>query len=379
MRADRLVDLVGRKARVLAIMNALDGLPRAKREALEVRSATDFAEIGLQIRELDLRRYFNSPSALVDDLREADLVWASGGNAFTLMMAMTQSGFREVIADLLSRDAVAYGGYSAGAVVAGPTLRGIDLVDSADPVDAAPPGYGKRIQWDGLGLVDYAIAPHFRSGHWESEAIDAVVRYFVEHDIPHRVLRDGEVILVSGDSETVLPLLGLGRHEVRVCPSAPTWRIQFLEWRSRIHRSTGVPVDRIEHVGSTSVPDLAAKPILDIDVGITDSEDIEDVAVSLVRSGFIDRGHERGGPGRLLVYESTPEVRTVHLHVMPYRSKSWRRDLAFREALRSDAALRDRYAGMKRELAERFSRDRRSYRESKKEFITNALDRSMGE
>lgn len=191
---------------MLAILNALDALPRTKRDALSARLRADFEGIGLEMEELDLREYFSARETLGRRLREGDLVWANGGNSFTLLMAMTESGFRDTLADLLERDVVAYGGYSAGAVVAGSTLRGFELVDSADLAVSAPTGYEPEVQWDGLGLVDYSIVPHYRSDHWESEAIESVVRFLDDRQMPHRTLRDGEAILVDGESELLLTI-----------------------------------------------------------------------------------------------------------------------------------------------------------------------------
>jgi len=74
-------------------------------------------------------------------------------------------------------------------------LRGIHLVDDADAVDPTP--------WSGLGLVEFSIAPHYRSDHSESEAIDRVVAYFEEHALPYRALGDGHALVVE-DSVTRL-------------------------------------------------------------------------------------------------------------------------------------------------------------------------------
>lgn len=203
----RLADLIGaRNPRVLAIMNALDALAPLERQSLYRRLVDDFAPLGAEVRELDLRKYFSRPEIIGAALAKCDLVWAGGGNAFTLLAAMKQSGFARALKGLLAEDRLAYGGHSAGAIVATPSLRGIDLVDSPDPVIALPSGYAREIHWDAMGLVPYSIAPHFRSAHRESDAVEAVVQYFEEHAIPYRALRDGEAILVDGDEEIVLPL-----------------------------------------------------------------------------------------------------------------------------------------------------------------------------
>ena len=192
--------------RVLACMNALDAKPAEQRQALFQRLVDEFAVLGAGVRELDLRRYFSAPETLGDDLADCDIVWASGGNAFTLLAAMRQSRFPDALAPLLRADRIVFGGHSAGAVVATPTLRGIELVDSADPADAIPPGYAPEIYWDGMALVGYSIAPHYQSDHPESPAIDAVVRYFEDHCMPYRALRDGEAVLVDGDHDMLLTL-----------------------------------------------------------------------------------------------------------------------------------------------------------------------------
>lgn len=203
----RLIALTGtRRPRVLATMNALDRLPAPRRQELYQQLVDDFSLLGAEVRELDLRDYFSSPDALAQDLADCDLVWANGGNAFTLLTAMKQSGFVSALKTLLDDNRIVYGGHSAGAIVATPTLRGIELVDSADPADAIPPGYAPEIHWDGMALVDYSIAPHFQSDHWESAAIDGVVKYFEEHGMPYRALRDGEAIIIDGDDETHLAL-----------------------------------------------------------------------------------------------------------------------------------------------------------------------------
>lgn len=86
-----------------------------------------------------------------------------------------------------------YGGWSAGAVVAGPTLRGIEIMD--DPYIVAE-SYQIEPVWDGLGLVDFSIVPHFESDHPEAEAAARAHEHMTATGIPHRTMRDGEVIIV---------------------------------------------------------------------------------------------------------------------------------------------------------------------------------------
>jgi len=97
-----------------------------------------------------------------------------------------------VIVDMLDNDEIVYGGFSAGAVVATPSLEGIHLMD--DP-DEAPAGYDRETIWDGLGLIDHAVVPHYRSPHPESAAAERAVRHLCGRGLRYRALRDGEVIV----------------------------------------------------------------------------------------------------------------------------------------------------------------------------------------
>jgi GrpB-like predicted nucleotidyltransferase (UPF0157 family) len=158
---------------------------------------------------------------------------------------------------------------------------------------------------------------------------------------------------------------------VHLAEHDPAWSDQFKRAAALIIAATDIAEERVQHVGSTSVPDLVAKPILDINVGILPSDDIEVVVARLVDLGYIDRGEGDGGIGRLLVWESAPDVRTTHLHLQPFDSKWWRGDLTFRNALRADPELRRRYGRLKSSLAHQFSDDRRAYRHAKNEFFRN--------
>lgn len=132
-------------------------------------------------------------------------------------------------------------------------------------------------------------------------------------------------------------------------------------------------VGAIEHVGSTAVPGLAAKPITDI--------------MAPVASLAASRGAIEAVKGAAYCYfpyradvmhwfcKPNDEVRTHHLHIVPYGSPLWRERLAFRDALRADATLAVRYASLKRELADRFAGDREAYTDAKSDFIREALAR----
>lgn len=194
-RAGSLLALLGSGKRAAIVSNALDNISSTARSIYrdEVYDPhMELASLGLVTEELDLRRYFGEAEALREKLGEFDLVWVMGGNAFVLRRAMKQSGFDDVITGMLERDEIVYGGFSAGAVVATPTLRGIELMD--DPAEV-PAGYDPEVVWDGLGLIDHSIVPHFRSPHPESAAAERAVRHMMSRGMRYRALHDGEVIV----------------------------------------------------------------------------------------------------------------------------------------------------------------------------------------
>jgi dipeptidase E len=193
-RGGSLLALLGSGKRAAVIENAQDHLTAAARDSRrrELDDGCELAALGIATEQVDLRDYFGQPARLAAQLARFDLVWVTGGNAFVLRRAMQRSGFDTLIVDLLDRDEIAYGGSSAGAVVAGPSLAGIDCIDDPHQV---PPGYDPAPLWEGLGLIDFTIVPHYRSPHPESAAAERATRQLSARGLRYRALRDGEVVV----------------------------------------------------------------------------------------------------------------------------------------------------------------------------------------
>ena len=143
----------------------------------------------------------------------------------------------------------------------------------------------------------------------------------------------------------------------------PAWPERFERERERILAALGDAVLRIEHVGSTSVPGLAAKPIVDIDVAVADPEHEAAFVPALERAGYVLRVRE---PGHRLL--RTPE-RDVHVHVWAPGDANMARDLRFRDRVRASAADRAAYEARKRELAGRDWAARQDYADAKGPLI----------
>lgn len=127
----------------------------------------------------------------------------------------------------------------------------------------------------------------------------------------------------------------------------------------------------IEHVGSTAVPGLAAKPIIDMDVLLTSGSDLPLVICKLTDLGYEHRG-DLGVIGRE-AFRAKSDDFSHHLYVCPPDSREYRRHIAFRNHLRSHADHANAYSSLKRKLAIRFGTDREGYNQAKGEFVEEIL------
>lgn len=190
-RAAKLLELVDGRT-IGFIPNAMDHVAPAARAASNVRSRADLTSLGIALVELDLREFFGDPLGLAQALHSIGGVWVRGGNTFVLRQAMRLSGFDVFLRERAPTNFL-YGGYSAGACVLAPRLEGLQQVD--DP--SAQPYPGSDVIWEGVGILDYLILPHYQSDHPESASIELEAAYCRAHDIAFVPLRDGEVVVTE--------------------------------------------------------------------------------------------------------------------------------------------------------------------------------------
>lgn len=167
--------------------------------------------------------------------------------------------------------------------------------------------------------------------------------------------------------------IGLQRHIVRLMDHQAEWASLFEAETARLRDLIGDYLLDVQHVGSTAIPGLRAKPILDIAAAIRSQGDIPAIVAVLASNGYLDRGDGGRDGGYLLVRESEPDVRMVHLHLVETTDRQWAGYLAFRDILRADPVLRGQYAALKETLAAEFPADRAAYTQGKHAFITQVL------
>lgn len=149
----------------------------------------------------------------------------------------------------------------------------------------------------------------------------------------------------------------------------PAWPLEFERLRDRAAAAVGDLAVAIEHIGSTAVPELAAKPVVDL-VIVVEPDDVQPVIECLTAIGYAHRGN-LGVEGRE-AFDVPEGERVHHLYVSPTDSEELRAQLAFRDRLRTDRALATEYEALKRELATRFRDDRMGYTDAKTDFVRAA-------
>jgi GrpB-like predicted nucleotidyltransferase (UPF0157 family) len=163
------------------------------------------------------------------------------------------------------------------------------------------------------------------------------------------------------------------REPVLVVEYDPEWPRRYEEERGRIVAAFGGLIAAIEHVGSTAVPGLGGKPIIDIMIGVARLEDGERCVGPMEGLGYEYRG-EAGIPGRLFFRRGLP--RTHQVHLVEHGSELWERHVLFRDFLRAHPEAAAEYADLKKELAVRFRTNRDAYSEAKTAFIRSVEERA---
>ena len=175
------------------------------------------------------------------------------------------------------------------------------------------------------------------------------------------------------ERSTARDMLGLHSGQIQLAPYESGWQIFFLEERDRLQAQIGEYVLDIQHIGSTSIPGMPAKPILDIGIAVTDFEEAVRCVTPLENLGYTYKG-ENGIPRRHYFGKGTP--RTHHVHMLEIKSEAWRNHLLFRDCLIRNPEAALEYARMKQELAKQFANDREAYQVGKDSFIKSTLHKA---
>jgi len=174
-------------------------------------------------------------------------------------------------------------------------------------------------------------------------------------------------------------MIGLKRGTVKLVPHNPKWAELFEKEKQLLKNTFGDTIIAIEHVGSTAIPGIPAKPIIDMNVGVGSLEVARGMKEKFEQLGYEHRpfvpGHTKGELKWQELFVKGPEAkRTHHAHVTVFDNNYWKTDLLFRDYLRKNSARAEQYAELKEKLAEKYADDRGTYTKSKEQFIKETLE-----
>lgn len=186
-------DLIGKKpqqTKLAVIPNAKDYYAKRARD-YKIGAVLDFLkDLGYATELVDLRDY--EQYTLKIKLQNSDALWVSGGNTFCLRYEMKRSGFENIIEELLDRGLV-YGGESAGAIVVGPTLKGVELADE--------PAFAEEELYQGLKIVENLIIPHADNLTFGAAIKDMIKKY--QNNSKAVILNDDQAYIFDGAKKTI--------------------------------------------------------------------------------------------------------------------------------------------------------------------------------
>ncbi len=165
---------------------------------------------------------------------------------------------------------------------------------------------------------------------------------------------------------------------VIIVPYDPKWVDLYRVEAAHIQDAIGEYIIAIEHIGSTSVPGLAAKPIIDILIGLKGLADTPLFVPPLEKIGFVYKPeNEVDFPERRYLHKKKPGQLIVHLHMVEPNTEFFKRHLAFRDYLRAHPESAAEYAALKTALAAKFGNDREGYTDAKTDFIKGIERKAM--
>jgi GrpB-like predicted nucleotidyltransferase (UPF0157 family) len=168
-------------------------------------------------------------------------------------------------------------------------------------------------------------------------------------------------------------MLGQHKRNLTIVPYQSTWKEYFEQEANRLRRTLGEKALQIEHHGSTSIPGMMAKPIIDILVAVESLDDASSLIPLLESTGYIYRSHDIIPERLFFAKERAPQIRTHHLSLTEFESSFWKNQLAFRDYLRTHEQIAVEYIELKKQLAEYYVRTNHLDREWKTDFVNKVL------
>ena len=172
-------------------------------------------------------------------------------------------------------------------------------------------------------------------------------------------------------------MIGLKRGIVELCDHDKAWEQNATQTIEKLKVIFGNIATDIQHVGSTSIMNIKAKPIIDIAVAVNNFDGVMKLVPTLEQSGFMYRQHDVVGDMLFACGDRNTDIRTHHIHVVTTGSKEWQDYINFRNYLNTKTDVAKEYEALKLRLMSEYQSDRLAYTEGKAEFITHTLRKAQ--
>ena len=170
-------------------------------------------------------------------------------------------------------------------------------------------------------------------------------------------------------------MIGLNKSSVEVYPYDAVWTLEFKKEKKILKKILKYFDVQIEHVGSTSIPGLSAKPIIDIAIGVKDEKTLFEIESIMAEAGYhISNDYET--KGEILARKGPPECRTHYIHMQLIGSEYWDEFMYFKRYLLDHPEEIKVYENLKKELSCKYAEERKKYTAGKNEYISSILKKA---
>lgn len=169
--------------------------------------------------------------------------------------------------------------------------------------------------------------------------------------------------------------IGLARGTVKLVPHDPRWQAAFKVEAKLLRETLSISSEHIQHVGSTAIPGILAKPIIDIAIPVDDLAIADEWAGPLAKIGYWNKGPEPTMSDRRFFAKGPENKRTIYLHLVT--TKEYQKLITFRDTLRANPELAQEYSNLKVKLAASLKDDRKQYTSLKNDFIQRVLQAKL--
>lgn len=171
-------------------------------------------------------------------------------------------------------------------------------------------------------------------------------------------------------------MIGLRKGTVRLCAYNSEWSDLYEQEASRLRSLLGENVLSIEHIGSTAISGMMSKPIIDVMVAVPTMEVGQQVVSTLISNNYIRRPNG-DLEDRIFLVKGEETLRTHHISLTELQSNYWHQHILFRDCMRKNPDLANRYIEIKSVLSVKYKNDRAKYTEGKEDFVKDVLRREF--